>query len=156
MGDGKAEREIYLFVKLKLFLMSQVLLSNEQQESFRNAYLKKRKTSSCKSEKKKKAQRHNSKMGKRPRLYTEFKSIHRWEGIHELARITFLAYQTGIHFVGLSNKYPMLAKFFKFLFIPGVAKTFLCKYELLSLSDLECYVEKGCGPVFRFRASVVD
>lgn len=95
-------------------------------------------------------------MGKRPRLYTEFKSIHRWEGIHELARITFLAYQTGIHFVGLSNKYPMLAKFFKFLFIPGVAKTFLCKYELLSLSDLECYVEKGCGPVFRFRASVVD
>lgn len=54
MGDGKAEREIYLFVKLKLFLMSQVLLSNEQQESFRNAYLKKRKTSSCKSEKKKK------------------------------------------------------------------------------------------------------
>lgn len=106
--------------------------------------------------KKKKAQRHNSKMGKRPRLYTEFKSIHRWEGIHELARITFLAYQTGIHFVGLSNKYPMLAKFFKFLFIPGVAKTFLCKYELLSLSDLECYVEKGCGPVFRFRASVVD
>ena len=29
-GDGKAEKEIYLFVKLKLFLMSQVLLSNEQ------------------------------------------------------------------------------------------------------------------------------
>lgn len=156
MGDGKAEREIYLFIKLKLFLMSQVLLSNEQQESFRNAYLKKRKTSLCKSEKKKKAQRHNSKMGKRPRLYTEFKSIHRWEGIHELTRITFLTYQTGIHFVGLSNKYPMLEKFFKFLFIAGVAKTFLCKYELLSLSDLECYVEKGCGPVFRFRASVVD
>lgn len=55
MGDGKAEREIYLFIKLKLFLMSQVLLSNEQQESFRNAYLKKRKTSLCKSEKKKKS-----------------------------------------------------------------------------------------------------
>ena len=128
--------------------MSQVLLSNEQQESFRNAYLKKRKTSSCKSvkKKKKKAQRHNSKMGKRPRLYTEkFKSIHRREGIHELARITFLAYQTSKHFVGLSNKYAMLAKLFTYLFIPGVAKTFLCKYALLSLSDVECYAEKGVG-----------
>ena len=146
-GQGRQGREIYLFVKLKLFLMSQVLLSNEQQESFRNAYLKKRKTSSCKSvKKKKKAQRHNSKMGKRPRLYTEkFKSIHRREGIHELARITFLAYQTSKHFVGLSNKYAMLAKLFTYLFIPGVAKTFLCKYALLSLSDVECYAEKGVG-----------
>lgn len=111
----------------------------------------------CKSVKKKKAQRQNSKIGKRPRLYTEkFKSIHGREGIHEVAKITFLAYQTGRHFVGLSNKYPMLAKLFKCLFIPGVAETLLCKYELLSLSDLECYDEKGCGPVFRFRASVTD
>ena len=70
--------------------------------------------------------------------------------------MTFLAYQTGRHFVGLSTKYPMLAKLFKCLFIPGVAKTLLCKYELLSLSDLECYDEKGCGPVFRFRARVTD
>lgn len=54
--------------------MSQVLLSNEQQESFRNAYLKKGKPVCANQKKKKKAQRHNSKMGKRPRLYTEFKA----------------------------------------------------------------------------------
>ena len=67
-------------------------------------------------------------MDQRPRLYREkLKSIHRREGIHELARITFLAYQTRKHFVGLSNEYPVLAKLFTSLFIPGVAKTFLCK-----------------------------
>ena len=70
-GQGRQGREIYLFVKLKLFLMSQVLLSNEQQESFRNAYLKKRKTSSCKSVKKKKRHKDTIVKWAKGRDYTQ-------------------------------------------------------------------------------------